>query len=113
MGFRMNIAGLKHWVLRNIAPSIMNELYELREGKVNPRTHNRILLHRAPRLAGEVGEVTQNAEPDRALTERAVGVFRRGISYTGNSIWLNEFAKNKQPCVATLMSGGSQPPRCF
>jgi hypothetical protein len=103
---RMKIADLKLWALRKVAPNIMDELHKFREGESKPRTQRRILLHRAPRLAGQVGEVLQNAKPDRALTARVVEVFRRGISQTGNSIWLNEFAKNKQSCVTILMNEG-------
>ncbi|MBR0904596.1 hypothetical protein [Bradyrhizobium liaoningense] len=84
---------------------MMDQARRFREGKSQPDTHSRILLHRAPRLAGQVGEVLKNAKPDRRLTDRIITSFRQGMPQSGNSIWLNEFAQDKKVCVEILMSG--------
>ena len=47
----------------------------------------------------------ENGKPDTSLTKCVVQSFRHGVPQIGNSIWLNEFAKDKQACVETLMNG--------
>lgn len=69
------------------------------------RPIDRILTHRGLRLAGKAGECTENASGDSLLAARALKLFKTSAPQTGNSIWLNEFAKEKRADIKKLMAG--------